>query len=478
MVVERTDRLGGTSAYSGGACWLPGSAVQRRAGIPDSTASARAYLDAVLEKPDAARLAAFLAHAPELVDALEAAGFAFEWLPFPEYFDAPGRVPTGRSIQPVAIARDELPPEVAALVRPPVERDRAGREGRRTLTGGQALVARLLAMFVRDGGAVRTGHRVTGLLTEGDQVTGVVAETAGGTVELRARRGVLLAAGGFEGSASLRQARASRAARRGRWRRPARTPARPIEAALAVGAAADNLAEAWFCPGLEQPDGARLVHARLPRRRHGRHAPAAGTPTSACRTTASAARWRSRRSGCRRGWCSTRARAARCRRSRCPRGTPRRTWPRAPGCGPARSPSWRPPWASTPRPSPPRSSASTPTRPRARTPTSAAAPTSTTRSSPAAAGRRRCSHPIAEPPFHAARFVLSDLGTKGGLVTDAAGRVLREDGSAIGGLYAAGNTAASLTGAVYPGPGVPLGTAMVFASLAVRHLTQTPAEGH
>jgi len=48
VVAERTDRLGGTSAYSGGACWLPGSAVQQRAGIPDSTASARAYLDAVL----------------------------------------------------------------------------------------------------------------------------------------------------------------------------------------------------------------------------------------------------------------------------------------------------------------------------------------------------------------------------------------------------------------------------------------------
>jgi 3-oxosteroid 1-dehydrogenase len=95
VVLERTDRLGGTSAYSGGACWLPGSDVQRRAGIPDSTESARTYLGAVLEKPDEARVEAFLEHAPRLVAALEADdGFAFEWLPFPEYFDAPGRVPT------------------------------------------------------------------------------------------------------------------------------------------------------------------------------------------------------------------------------------------------------------------------------------------------------------------------------------------------------------------------------------------------
>jgi 3-oxosteroid 1-dehydrogenase len=70
-----------------------------------------------------------------------------------------------------------------------------------------------------------------------------------------------------------------------------------------------------------------------------------------------------------------------------------------------------------------------------------------------------------------ARFVLSDLGTKGGLVTDAAARVLREDGSPIPGLYASSNSAASVFGRVYPGPGAPLGSAMVFASLAVRDLS-------
>ena len=55
-------------------------------------------------------------------------------------------------------------------------------------------------------------------------------------------------------------------------------------------------------------------------------------------------------------------------------------------------------------------------------------------------------------------------------VTDAAGRVLRADGSAIRGPYAAGSTAASLFGPHYPGPGAPLGSAMAFASLAVRDL--------
>jgi 3-oxosteroid 1-dehydrogenase len=78
--------------------------------------------------------------------------------------------------------------------------------------------------------------------------------------------------------------------------------------------------------------------------------------------------------------------------------------------------------------------------------------------------------PVVQAPFYAARFVLSDLGTKGGLVTDERGRVLRPDGTHIEGLYAAGNSAASVFGTVYPGPGAPLGSAMVFASLAVRDL--------
>src|SRR3546814_3437390 len=71
VVVEKTSLLGGTSAYSGGACWLPGSGVQERAGIADSTESARTYLAAILADPDDVRIEAFLAHAPELVAELE-----------------------------------------------------------------------------------------------------------------------------------------------------------------------------------------------------------------------------------------------------------------------------------------------------------------------------------------------------------------------------------------------------------------------
>ncbi len=77
---------------------------------------------------------------------------------------------------------------------------------------------------------------------------------------------------------------------------------------------------------------------------------------------------------------------------------------------------------------------------------------------------------IEHPPFHAAAFGVSDLGTKGGLRTDTAARVLDTSGRPIRGLYAAGNTMAAPSGEVYPGGGNPIGTSMVFSHLAVRDM--------
>jgi succinate dehydrogenase/fumarate reductase flavoprotein subunit len=74
--------------------------------------------------------------------------------------------------------------------------------------------------------------------------------------------------------------------------------------------------------------------------------------------------------------------------------------------------------------------------------------------------------PIDTPPFHAAAFGLSDLGTKGGLRTDSHARVLDDAGRPIPGLYAAGNTMAAVSGTTYPGGGNPIGASMLFSHLA------------
>lgn len=76
---------------------------------------------------------------------------------------------------------------------------------------------------------------------------------------------------------------------------------------------------------------------------------------------------------------------------------------------------------------------------------------------------------VERPPFYAVKVWPGDLGTKGGLLTDQYARVLREDGSVIKGLYAAGNTSASVMGHTYPGPGSTIGPAMTFGYIAARH---------
>jgi 3-oxosteroid 1-dehydrogenase len=81
-----------------------------------------------------------------------------------------------------------------------------------------------------------------------------------------------------------------------------------------------------------------------------------------------------------------------------------------------------------------------------------------------------CLAPLWLPPYYAFRIVPGDLGTKGGLRTDARARVLREDGSVISGLYAAGNASAAVMGRSYAGAGSTIGPAMTFGYIAARDL--------
>ncbi|MGE2734692.1 3-ketosteroid-delta-1-dehydrogenase [Mycolicibacterium vaccae] len=77
--------------------------------------------------------------------------------------------------------------------------------------------------------------------------------------------------------------------------------------------------------------------------------------------------------------------------------------------------------------------------------------------------------PLTFGPYYAVQVVLSDLGTCGGVRADARARVLREDGSPIDGLYAIGNTAANAFGKSYPGAGATIGQGMVFGYIAAQH---------
>lgn len=80
-----------------------------------------------------------------------------------------------------------------------------------------------------------------------------------------------------------------------------------------------------------------------------------------------------------------------------------------------------------------------------------------------------CVGPIQKGPFYAVRVVAGDLGTFAGIRTDEAARVLTPAGEVIPGLYAAGNDAASIMRGTYPGAGITLGPAITFGYIAALH---------
>ncbi|MBV0934700.1 FAD-dependent oxidoreductase [Marinobacterium weihaiense] len=86
-----------------------------------------------------------------------------------------------------------------------------------------------------------------------------------------------------------------------------------------------------------------------------------------------------------------------------------------------------------------------------------------------------CLAPLQKGPFYAMRMDAGDIGTKGGLLTNERGCVVREDGSEIKGLYAIGNCSASVMGTSYPGAGSTLGPAMTFGYIAVNDLVSQRA---
>ncbi|MFK7840817.1 MAG: FAD-binding protein, partial [Sphingorhabdus sp.] len=79
-----------------------------------------------------------------------------------------------------------------------------------------------------------------------------------------------------------------------------------------------------------------------------------------------------------------------------------------------------------------------------------------------------CLATIDKGPFYAMPIYPGDIGTNGGLQTDASARVLNEKGKPIAGLYAVGNNAASSMGESYPGAGVTIGPALTFGYIAAR----------
>ena len=254
LVLEKTDHFGGSTSYSAGTCWVPNSRYVREAGILDDDKNAAIYLEHLVgDRGPREMWQAYLDAGPKMIDYMESLGIM--WIPFPGFVDyypeLPGAGHGYRALEPAPfegtkLGRVDFPhlrgpvPEFALfsgqlMVRrtevskllnilggPPGERvrgagtalalgvrwafDLARRWPRGTrMVMGNALIANLFYQYKHRGGTLWLNARTSRLITEGDRVTGLVVQYQGRVLQVGARKGVVMAAGGFPGSPQLRE---------------------------------------------------------------------------------------------------------------------------------------------------------------------------------------------------------------------------------------------------------------------------------
>jgi succinate dehydrogenase/fumarate reductase flavoprotein subunit len=522
IVAEKDAVLGGTTAWSGGWIWAPGNPVCAEAGIKDSLDAAETYLRAALGNHfDAPRVQAFLTYAPRMVGFFQAQT-ALQFEPgthIPDtYGNLPGAGSGGRSVIAAPYDGRALGSLMPLLRRPLRETTFWGltiqsgpdlrafmtmtrhpraflhvarrmsrhlwdlaRHGRAMqLRNGQALVARMIRSADDLGVTFRLDSPSVRVLTEGEGVIGAVLSKGGAEIPIRARRGVVLASGGFPQDAVRRAAQFPHDQTHRTLAVPTAT-GDGLRMAEAVGARQGQTASpgAW-CPVsvVRWPDGreAPFPHiiergkpgliAVLPNGQRfcneglGYHdfveALVAATPPSQPPVAwLIATRAFQRRYGL--------------GISR-PFPMPLRPWLRsaylksgttpealAAACGidaaglRATLDHWNHHAARGLDPAFHRGS----------TPYMRLQGDASHRPNP-------CVAPIDRPPYLAVRVIPGSFGTFAGLETDAAARVLR-DGSPIPGLYAVGSDMASVMGGFYPAGGINLGPALTFGHIAGLH---------
>jgi 3-oxosteroid 1-dehydrogenase len=512
IVIEKGAKFGGNTARSGAGIWIPNNEVILAAGVPDTPAKATAYLARVVGGDvDAARQAAFLSAGPAMISFVrQRSPLRFRWMEsYSDYYpEFSGGMPNGRSIEPAAfdgnILGDELgnllpsyiPSPTGTLVyttdyrwlnliaRHPQGLATAGEivarylalaaQGQRPVSMGQALAGGLRAGLLAAGVPVWLSTPLTGLHLEGSRVTGVWAERDGEELLLKARRGVILGSGGFEHNERMRK----------QWQAEpigvnwtvgaATNTGDGIEAGQRAGAKLQLMEDAWWGPAIPLPDGPYfcLAERTLPgnifvngagKRFVNEAAPYSDVvhvmyeknkpeaPTIPCWMITDQ-KYRNRylfkdlppllelpqswldSGAVHKAWTLNEL----ARKIGVPSGNLTNTVVRFN-------------WLAL-----------------------------TGRDTDFRRGDSHYDSYFADPvqwpndclagidlaPFYAFKIVPGDLGTKGGMLTDTRARVLREDGTVIAGLFAAGNASAAVMGHSYAGAGSTLGPAMTFGYLA------------
>ena len=518
LLLEKSDYFGGTTAISGGMCWIPGNPKAAAIGKPDSVEAARTYLAQLIPGDyNMAVREAFLANAERAVAYLESrTSVRLQPVPvYPDYYpDLPGAAVGGRVLEPVPfdaralkaaflLLRPPLPEftlfDGMMIARPDIVHFRnIGKSLRSTarvagliarygwqrafhhrgthLVLGNALAARLLHSLIRSNVAIRPNFAVENLLIEDGVVRGVRTATR----EIRASRGVVLATGGFSHNARWRAALLPSAAGPVSATNPADT-GDGLDLACAIGASVDprGTGGAFWTPVscFTRADGSAGV---FPHTVTDRAKPGAIAVNAAGRRFVNEAV--SYHEFVRAMFRDTNAGETARAFLICDKAF---LWRYGLGAIKPFTRSvqgWTARGYLTEAPDIRALAGRLGLDPDALATTVETFNRSARNGEDPEFGRGRdayqrfmgdaqvspnpCVRPIEAAPFYAITLYPGDLGTSSGLVTDASARVLDAGGAPIPGLYAAGNDMNSVMNGAYPGPGITLGPALTFGYLA------------
>jgi 3-oxosteroid 1-dehydrogenase len=534
LVVEKSSHFGGSTALSGGGIWVPGAPAQRREGYAPDPDGVVEYLRLITDGlVSEARLRQYVESSPHMLEFLERLSpwLEFVWKPgYADYYpELPGGSELGSTInvppidlrklgddeekllKPLALAPKGIwlgPKELRSFYR--IRQSWAGKGvllkliarmvrarlfGERIAAIGQSLAARLRLAMRERGVPLWLDSPMAELLTDADgSVTGALVERDGSKQRIGARRGVILASGGFDHDLAWRKEHQPVVDQDWSFGNPA-SMGDGIRAGERVGAATGLLDEAWWFPAIQWPDGRmqfmlneRMMPAQFIVNAEGKRFINEAAPYMDF------------------GHAMIDGQKSGVTHIPCWLITDHRSFNRYVVGGHLPIPLI--PWAPVP------TGSKVPAAwlesgvvkaamgwdelaSKIDVPADQLRATATRFDELARKGHdddfnRGDSvydnyygdptlanpnlHPLGDPPYYAFRIVLGDLGTSGGLLTDEYARVLRPDGSVVSGLYAVGNTSAAVMGRSYAGAGATIGPAMTFGFVAAKHCAARAAK--
>ncbi|MNF29729.1 3-oxosteroid 1-dehydrogenase [compost metagenome] len=531
LVVEKSDKYGGTSAISGGGIWIPNNHYFAELGGQDSFELALQYLKAATgEHGDEVRLRAYLSNAPQMIRALEVNSRVRYAVAdkYPDYYPhLPGALPGGRTLDPEIFDTSLLGEELDNLRKPSPStllmgriawtarhahkamarefgwrllmlglmarykldfkwrrKSKSKRDRRAAL--GSSLVASLRRSLMDRNVPLWLNTDFRELLTEQGRVCGVRVQQGGQELELYARRGVIFGSGGFEQNQVLREKYLPQPTRSA-WSAtpPGNNTGAALEAGTALGAATALMDWAWWAPtiavpGEEKPRGVFAERAfpgaiavnGLGRRFVNEAAPYLEFVDAMYRDNQSSGgksipAWVIFDGHFRFNYAMGPLMPAQIM----PDSRLRKEW--------LNTVYWK---------------ADSLAGLAEQIGVDATGLESTVQNVNEYArtgidvefGRggnvfdryygdssvkpNPCLAPLSKGPYYAMRLDAGDIGTKGGLLTNEHAQVVSQDGEPIPGLYAIGNCSASVMGTSYPGAGGTLGPAMTFGYIAANHI--------